>query len=313
MPTLRLHRRKVVNRLEEPARRRDAEFARDCRRRHLVDPRVPSGGRRGGEVGRHQALVGDEEDDVRQQGQLLHGFGDRAGDADGGPPRRPAVDGADHRLGAAFLRFAAEVGQLLLDQFRGRQGEHIAARHARHLGKQLLGLAAPRRPDQHFELEPTRLSGNRPPHHRGGHRMAEMQVRRETGPARVLVKNNSGRIYPARSAAPSCIVPARRRGLPASRCPRLEPPDRPGTRRRAAKRAAPRGRGPPRPLPARSGVGRARRRPRPPCPPSCDEEPRPECAPALPAIVPNDGSRTGSARPRRANAADIARTPTRGD
>ena len=146
-----LHRREVVGRLEEPARRRDAEFARDRRRRHLVHPRVPSGGRRAGEVGRHQALVGDDEDDVRQQGQLLDGVGDLAGDADGGPPRRPAVDGADHRLGAAFLRFAAEVGQLLLDQFRGRQREHVAARHARHLGEQLLGLAAPRRPDQHFD------------------------------------------------------------------------------------------------------------------------------------------------------------------
>ena len=105
-----------------------------------------------GEVGRHQALVGDEEDDVRQAGQLLDGFGDLAGDADGGAPRRPCCG---RRGPPAWCRDLAasrrRSRQLLLDQFRGRQREHVAARHARHLGEHLLGLAAPRRPDQHFD------------------------------------------------------------------------------------------------------------------------------------------------------------------
>jgi hypothetical protein len=95
--------------------------------------------------------VGDEEDGVRQAGQRLEGVGDLAGDADGGAPRDPAVDGAYDRGGAGLRRLAAEVAQLLLDEFRCRQREHIAAFGARHLGHHRLWLAAPRRPDQHLD------------------------------------------------------------------------------------------------------------------------------------------------------------------
>jgi hypothetical protein len=71
-------------------------------------------------------------------------------------------------LGARQGRLPAGGSRsFLLDQLGGRQREHVPALHARHLDEHFLGLAAPRRPDQHLDSNQP-ISPNRPPHERAG-------------------------------------------------------------------------------------------------------------------------------------------------
>ena len=175
-----LHRREVVRRLEEPARRRDAELARDRRRRHLVDPRVPP------------AAAAQEEKSAAirpswvtrrttcgRQDNASTAVGDLAGDAHGRASRDPAVDGADDRLGAG------------LSPPRG--GGRAASPRPTPWSAARTRSAPPRPPSRRASprscrtpaarpaprLESTRLSGIARRTIAAGMRLAEMQARRK--------------------------------------------------------------------------------------------------------------------------------------